>query len=130
MSLSLPEDAEVFIPDGEPWDHLHQSAVYCLELSRPDDPATAWDAIHDTRPDYWSAFTDAYDVWYVGSAKDVLGRLEDHRDGERVPALLEICDVAGLRNIWWCETDRRHARPTVRKRLCPCPVSARPAAAR
>lgn len=107
MALSLPEDAEPFIPDNKPWDHLHHAAVYCLELERPADPEAAWDAMHDTRPDYWDQFVDASAVWYVGCSKDVLSRLADHRDGERVPALLEICEVESLRNIWWCDEDRR-----------------------
>lgn len=107
MTLELPADAEPFIPADAEWDHLHSAGVYCLELLRPDDPTAAWDEQHGTRPDYWADFLDAYVVWYVGSAKDVLARLEDHRDGERTPALLEICEVSQLRNVWWCEEDRR-----------------------
>lgn len=107
MTMELPADAELFIPEDKPWAHLHHAGVYCLELSRPENQATAWDAIHDTRPDYWEPFISADKVWYVGCAKDVLSRLEDHRDGERVPALLEICNVEALRNIWWCDPDRR-----------------------
>lgn len=106
--MELPADAEIHIP-GESTDitELHDSGVYCLEISRPDDPTAAWDETHDTRPEYWPQFLSACEVWYVGSAKDVLSRLEDHRDGERVPVLLEICEVTALRNIWWCESNRR-----------------------
>lgn len=107
MGLSLPADAEPFIPPGEEWHHLHHAGVYCLQLQRPDDATEAWDAVKDVRPDYWPRFLRASEVWYVGSAKDMLSRLTDHRDGERVPTLLEICDVASLRNIWWCDADRR-----------------------
>lgn len=113
MGLSLPEDAEPFIPSEGEWDHLHSAGVYCLELSRPADPDAAWGEYHDTEPDWWPAFRDAGSVWYVGSAKDVLERLEDHRDGQRdpdtprKPVLMDICTIDFLRNIWWCDADRR-----------------------
>lgn len=108
MTLELPADAEVFIPEGKSFDALHESGVYCLTLSRPDDLAAAWDRHFEHRPDYWADLVDAERVVYVGSAKDVLARLTDHKDGDvRVTVLTEVCDIDGLRNVWWCDTDRR-----------------------
>ena len=108
MSLELPADAEKFIPDGEGFDHLHTSAVYVLRLSRPDDLAAAWDHHFEHRPDYWESLEAADRVLYVGSAKDLLARLTDHKDGEkRLTVLTEVCSIDGLRNVHWCETERR-----------------------
>lgn len=104
MALSLPADAEPFIPDGEPWDHLHEPAVYALTLAVPDDPAQAWDATHDHRPAYWDELIDADGVVYIGEAGDVLHRLEQHRDGEQTGVLMEAFGIDGLRNIWWMES--------------------------
>lgn len=105
MSLSLPADAEVFIPDGEDFDHLHEPGVYCLRLTKPDDLASAWDQAFDTRPAYWDELEAAERVLYVGEAGDVLYRLEDHRDSDkRIGVLQRVCEIAGLRNIWWCDS--------------------------
>lgn len=108
MTLSLPADAEPFLPAGADLSHLSTAGVYALRLSRPTDLAAAWDRTFETRPAYWPALRDAAAVVYVGAAADVLGRLNDHADGDRrQAALLEVCDIAALRNIWWCEADRR-----------------------
>lgn len=105
MTLSLPADAEPFIPAGGDLSDLRGPGVYALRLSRPDDLAAAWDATFDTRPDYWESLTSAERVVYVGAAKDVLGRLEDHRDGEvRKAALLRVCEIDALRNVWWFDS--------------------------
>lgn len=101
--LELPADLEPF---GDP-DEWHKPAVYCLRLTRPDDPAGAWDAEYDARPEWFPRFRDAAEVWYVGAAADCLARLEDHRDGEvRDTVLTRICDVDSLRNVWWFPTKR------------------------
>lgn len=104
MSLSLPADAEPFIPAGEPWDHLHEPGVYALTLNRPDNPESAWDAVHDTRPPYFDAVLDADRVVYIGEAGDVLHRLEQHRDGDRTGVLIEAFGIDALRNIWWMDS--------------------------
>jgi predicted GIY-YIG superfamily endonuclease len=105
MSLELPADCEPFIPDGEGFDYLHNPAVYALELTRPDDLASAWDAEFDHRPAYWDQLTDACKIVYVGEAGDVLRRLEEHRDGDvRVGVLQRVCDIHSLRNIWWMQS--------------------------
>jgi len=102
MSLSLPENAEPFIPDGEPFDHLHEPAVYALTLTKPDDLKAAWDAEFDARPGYFEELQDASGVVYIGEAGDVLHRLEDHRNGEiRVGVLQRVFEIDSLRNIWF-----------------------------
>jgi hypothetical protein len=108
VTLTLPSDAEVFIPEGEDFDWLHNAGVYALTLSRADDLAAAWDRHFEHRPDYFADLRDAEQVVYVGAAKDLLARLTDHKDGEkRVTVLTEVCEIDGLRNVWFCEETRR-----------------------
>jgi hypothetical protein len=109
MSLELPADIEPFLRDDHAHERIRGSAVYCLTLSRPDDLAAAWDAEYDHRPEYWADLRDAEGVVYVGSAKDLLSRLNDHADGEvRLTVLTTVCEISGLRNVWWVQDpDRR-----------------------
>lgn len=103
--LSLPEDAEPFIPEGEDLSALSNPGVYALSLSRPDDLAAAWDATFDARPAYWDDLQEAESVVYVGASNNVLARLEDHRDADlRKAALLNVCDLEALRTIWWFDS--------------------------
>jgi len=108
MSMSLPADVERF---GGP-DRWHSACCYALVLTRPDDLAAAWDREFETRPPWFEEFRDAASVVYVGATGDCLSRLEDHRDGEvRQAALLRVCDIDSLRNIWWFQdTDRAFER--------------------
>jgi predicted GIY-YIG superfamily endonuclease len=107
--LELPADIEPFLQDEHSHERIRGPAVYCLRLTRPDDLAAVWDAEFDTRPDYWDDLTDADGVLYVGSAKDLLSRLNDHADGEvRLTVLTTVCEINGLRNVWWVDDpDRR-----------------------
>lgn len=105
MSLELPADAEPFIPDGGDVTDLSEPGVYCLTLSRPTNLEDAWNRQFDTRPEYWGDLTYCTQVAYVGAASDVLRRLEEHRDGnKRKAALLEVCEIDELRNIWWFDS--------------------------
>jgi len=103
MSLNLPEDAETFLSDDHPdWSG---PGVYALTLSKPDDLAAEWDAVYEERPEYWDQLEESETVVYVGAAKNVMARLEDHRDGDvRKAALLRVCEIDHLRNIWWFNT--------------------------
>jgi hypothetical protein len=108
MTLSLPADAEPFLPTDADLSHLSTAGVYALRLSRPADLAAAWDRTFEHRPEYFAPLRDAAAVVYVGAAQNVLGRLTDHADGDvRQAALLEVCTIDELRNIWWCEAERR-----------------------
>jgi predicted GIY-YIG superfamily endonuclease len=101
MSLSLPEDIEPFLTDANDWS---DSAVYALELSRPDDLADAWDKVYDHRPDYWDELTEASSVCYVGAAKSLISRLEDHRNQDvRKTVLTAVCSIESLSDVWWCK---------------------------
>jgi len=102
MSLTLPADAEPFIPKDGTLSDLSNAGVYCLTLDRPDDLAAAWDREFDHRPGYWDELEHCTQVAYIGGAQDVLNRLEEHRDkNRRVAALMAVCEIDSLRNIWW-----------------------------
>ena len=106
MSLTLPADAEPFIPKGGTLSDLSNEGVYCLLLDRPDDLAAAWDREFDHRPGYWDELEQCTQVAYVGGAQDVLSRLEEHRDkNRREAALMAVCEIDSLRNIWWVNAD-------------------------
>ena len=107
--LELPADIEPFLQSEHSHERIRGPAVYCLRLTRPDDLAAVWDVEFDTRPDYWDDLTDADGVLYVGSAKDLLSRLNDHANGEvRLTVLTEICEIDVLRNVFWVDDpDRR-----------------------
>ena len=108
MTLSLPADVEPFLQDHHTFERIRGAAVYCLSLSRPTDLADEWDRTFEHRPDYWEELTDAKRVVYVGAAKDLLARLNDHHEGEkRKAALLEVCAIEGLRNVWWVDDPNR-----------------------
>jgi len=105
MSLSLPEDAEPFLRSDDDFSQLHAGAAYALTLSKPADLTAEWDRHFDERPDYWDQLDDAERVVYVGGSKDLLARLEDHRDGEvRQTALTTVCEIGELRNVWWADS--------------------------
>jgi len=102
VSLSLPEDVEPFV---ESYDELSGPGIYALDLSKPDDLAETWDAEFDSRPAYWDELQAAESVVYVGADKNVMGRLEDHRDKDvRIGVLQRVCAIDGLRNIWFCDS--------------------------
>jgi len=109
VALELPADIEPFLQDDHQHERIRSAAVYCLRLTRPDDLAAAWDRHFENRPEYWADLTDAEGVVYVGSAKDLLARLNDHANGEvRLTVLTEICEIDDLRNVWWVDDpDRR-----------------------
>lgn len=108
MSLSLPEDAEAFIPTGEDLSILSTSGVYALRLTRPDDLAEVWERYNDHRPDYWEDLIDADGVVYVGAAKNVLQRLTQHKKGKIKKAnVVQVCSIDSIRNIWWFDSTTR-----------------------
>jgi len=104
MTLSLPEDIEPFLRSDDAFSQIHAGAAYALVLSKPDDLEAEWDRHFETRPEYWDQLVDAETVIYVGGSKDLLGRLEDHHEGDvRVTVLTEICEIDRLRNVWWAD---------------------------
>lgn len=106
MSLSLPEDIEQHFTS----DHRDYTlpGVYALRLEKPDELPEVWDREYDKRPEFWDQLTESSRVIYVGAAKNVLSRLEDHRDGEvRKAALMRVCSIDSLRNVYWFNTPER-----------------------
>lgn len=94
--LSLPEDLESF---GDGFDRMHNPGTYALKLRRPPDVVTAWDREFDARPQWFSKFQTAVNVFYVGAAKDVLERLEQHASGDKQPTVLQVCNIAGIEDV-------------------------------
>lgn len=100
--INLPEDLEPFADD---YSDISGPGVYALNLSKPRNLAEAWDREFDSRPNYWNELKQARFVVYVGAAKNVLSRLEDHRDGNvRVGVLQRICEIQEVRNVWFCDS--------------------------
>lgn len=106
MSLELPADIEPYLQrDDMPFERLRGPACYGLELVVPDDLEERWDQHFDTRPDYLEEVQDAIATIYIGGANDLLHRLNDHNDGDvRKAALLQVCDIDSLYNVWWFES--------------------------
>jgi hypothetical protein len=103
MSLSLPEDLGEFTDDY--YRLTTGSGVYVLELSKPDHPTAAWDAEYESRADWFEDWRDAATVYYVGAAKCVLSRLEDHKQSDvRLTALTRVCTVKSLENVHWYDS--------------------------
>jgi predicted GIY-YIG superfamily endonuclease len=101
MTLTLPADAEPFISNDGDLSDLRGPGVYALTLARPENTAEAWDSEFDHRPDYLKLLEAAERLVYVGAASDVLRRLGEHRGGQkRKAALLRVCAIESLRNIW------------------------------
>ena len=103
--IELPGDIEPHLIDGFEWS---DSGVYALALNRPDDLEAEWDAIFESRPDYFETLQTAETIVYVGAAKNVISRLEDHVEGRvRKAALLQVCEIESVRNIWWMDSTEK-----------------------
>jgi len=118
MTLSLPEDVEPHLGTDADLSDAHRPGVYALRLAKPGDVQTAWDRQFDSRPEWFDAFAEKPKTVYVGSAGDVLRRLEEHRDGDvRTTVLTELCEIESLRNVWLlpASTDRHEREFEERK---------------
>lgn len=105
MSLSLPGDIEPFLTSDHGW---NDAAVYGLSLTVPSDVREQWESIFDSTPDYLDMVEEKPHTRYVGAAKNLISRLEDHRDGKvRKVALLEVCEIDSLTNLWWFDSAER-----------------------
>jgi predicted GIY-YIG superfamily endonuclease len=81
--------------------------VYALLIDTPDagfeTHARRWLAAgYETTPPYLPAIVDAERVVYVGAAKSVRDRLEDHLAGDvRKATLPTVYDITDLDGVWW-----------------------------
>ena len=99
VTLSLPADLEAHADD---YAQLTSPGVYALRLEKPDAPEWAIAETWDVWPSWGDEFVAADAIAYVGASSNVLGRLEDHRDGEvRKAALLRICEIDGIHSVWF-----------------------------
>jgi len=95
MTLSLPSDLEPYTTD------YRTAAVYALDVTMPDDLAYQWDLRFEHRAEWFDQLQAAGNVIYVGAAKNLIGRLEDHRDGQvRKAVLPSLATEIDLRNVW------------------------------
>jgi len=102
MTFRPVEEVEAF---ADSFAQSRGPAIYALDLSKPDDLTATWDATFDSRPAYWDELQQAESVVYVGAAKNVVSRLEDHRDKEvRIGVLQRVCEIEGVRNVWFCDS--------------------------
>jgi predicted GIY-YIG superfamily endonuclease len=96
MTLDLPADIEEYVGTD-----FHTAAVYALDLQTPADLAEALAEHYTEMPPWLSRARAAERVVYVGATGDLLGRLEDHRDGDaRTVPLVDACGIDGLRDVW------------------------------
>ena len=95
MTLTLPSDLEKFTDD------YTASGIYALDIQKPDNLEVEWDRRFEHRAAWFEEFAAAEHVVYVGAAKNLLSRLEDHRDGQVRQAILPSLAVdMTLRNVW------------------------------
>jgi len=95
MGLTLPSDLEPYTTD------YRTAAVYALDVTMPDDLAYQWDLRFEHRAEWFDQLQAADSVIYVGAAKNLIGRLEDHRDGQvRTAVLPSLATDKTLRNVW------------------------------
>lgn len=105
MSLSLPADIEPHLSDAHEWS---DPAVYCLWLDPPSDLRERWNTIYDHEPPYLEEVELASSTLYVGATGNLIHRLEDHNEGKvRQGALTSLCEIEGVRNIWWFDDATR-----------------------
>lgn len=84
--------------------------VYALLIDTPsggfETHARRWLAAgYETTPPYLAAIVDAERVVYVGAAKSVRERLEDHLAGDvRKATLPSVYDIADLHGVWFYES--------------------------
>ena len=103
--IQLPEDIEPHLIDGFEWS---DSGVYALALDVPSDLREQWENWFDTTPDYIDLVEEKPTTVYVGAAKNVRARLEDHVEGKRRKArLVQFCQIESIRNIWWFRDHNR-----------------------
>jgi predicted GIY-YIG superfamily endonuclease len=102
MTLSLPEDLYEHLPSDGDYEWYSNPAVYVLTIDVGENPADAWDAVHDTRLNDFSELLEADRVFYVGSGMNIRKRLTDHKDGEvRTPVLMQAYSIDGIHTIHW-----------------------------
>ena len=88
----------------------HAPGVYVLRCSRPDPPTEerhreAWRAEFDAVPETIIDMAYAETLAYVGAAKDVYDRLEDHVNGDhRQSAFLRVFPPHEIHTVWWFDT--------------------------
>ena len=88
----------------------HAPGVYALELCVPDPHteamvAQAWKSVHDVLPPFFDRLVEAERYIYVGAAKDVFDRIEDHLASQtRTSAVCEAFPVHSVFDVWLSES--------------------------
>jgi len=95
VTLTLPADVEPYTTD------FATPAVYSLDVVMPEDLTTEWDRRFETRAEWFDELQAATDVVYIGATKNLIGRLEDHRDRKvRQTVIPSLATNIDLRNAW------------------------------
>ena len=102
MSLQITEQLAQETPDDRVSD---SPGCYALEIPVPDGRETIareWLAHFETLPPYFAPMCDAERVIYVGAAKSVRDRIDEHCQSDvRKATLPSVFGVDGLVRVWW-----------------------------
>lgn len=85
----------------------HEPGVYVLKLSSPatsdyETHAHLWLSEFETTPDYLEAIADTTDLFYVGAAKNVYQRIQEHLDTpNRTTAIANVFPIHSIHTIHW-----------------------------
>jgi len=109
------EQIEAFVDDlGD----ARVSGVYALTCSQPERFKTAADRFQDAfdapAPGWLTAGYAAENALYVGAARDVLGRIEDHAAGRKTAAFLQVFPPHSIWDVWLIDdVDRAFERESM-----------------
>jgi len=96
-----PEEQLAAFVDG--LSDTREPGVYVLRLSKPDaDLSVLWSMEYDVMHPDIESMQSAERLFYVGAAKDVLGRIHEHLDApNRSGALMSICPIHSVADVHW-----------------------------
>lgn len=104
--LSLTESLLQQAADGR---SPSSSGVYALDIDIPDagfeTHARLWLKHYESTPPYLGAIVDSSKCVYVGAARSVRDRLEDHIAKDvRKATLPTVYGINGLHGVWWYDS--------------------------
>jgi len=79
----------------------HAPAVYALRLSKPEDMEERWAEEYDAMHPEIEAMQAADRLYYCGAAKNVVERIEAHRDGKQSAAVMAVAPPHSVAQVWF-----------------------------